>query len=71
MKILTALEDFIRAHFDKLALIAIFLFLVWVVIRFDASTTGTWAQQQAGTVIGALIMLITGMGARKGDKPGE
>ena len=77
-EIFDTIEDFLRSYFDKLLLTAIFIFLVSVIINYDNSPTGTWAQQAAGTILGALVMLITGVRKANGtdapkpeDKPKE
>ncbi len=58
--LLDLVEDFARAHFDKLLLTAILLLLVWIGASAMADSVKSWAMGQANTVIGAIIMLTTG-----------
>jgi len=58
--------EFLKSHFDKFLLAGIFLALVCITIHLihdganiDAATVN-WAEDQAGTVLGALLTLITG-----------
>lgn len=55
---------FLRENFDKLLLTALFMFAVGVVIHIthDAKDLDLvlWAREMAGTVLGALLGLITG-----------
>ncbi len=83
------IRDTVRSHFDKLLLSAIFAGLVTLTIHLihDAETTAqaagvamtgsdfvNWAETQSGTVLGALLTLITGAVAKNAlaqtpDKP--
>ncbi len=54
------LEDFLRAYFDKLLLTVLFLILVGVGFYATVEKVKEWAMGEAGTVIGAIIMLTTG-----------
>ena len=61
--------SFIHDYFDKLLLAALFLLLVGVVIHsahhaVDATFT-SWAREQSGTLLGALLGLITGKALAK------
>lgn len=64
--------DFIKDNFDKLLLVSVFLVLVGMVVHFshdgrDAAVIA-WGREQAGTVLGALLGLITGAVLRNGNK---
>lgn len=67
-EIFDTIEDFLRSYFDKLLLTAIFVFLMGIVVNYDTSPTGTLAGQMAGTVLGAIVMLITGL-KKNGEAP--
>lgn len=67
-EIFDTIEDFLRSYFDKLLLTAIFMFLMGIVVNYDTSPTGTLAGQMAGTVLGAIVMLITGL-KKNGEPP--
>lgn len=70
-KIWDVFEDFVRAYFDKLLLTVLFVFLTSIIVQFPETPTGTWAQQAAGTILGALVMLTTGRAISKNGKPPE
>lgn len=53
------IEDFIRAYFDKLLLTAILMMLIGIAAQAP-EPIAQWAMGQANTVIGAIVMLMTG-----------
>lgn len=63
----------LRANFDKLLLFVLLLIMLAVVLHLthgqsDASNIA-WGREQSGTVLGALLGLITGAALRKPDPP--
>lgn len=66
------LIEFLAGHFDKLLLTGIFIALVLLVLHMshDAADVSAvnWARESAGTVLGALLGLITGALLRNGSK---
>lgn len=69
--ICNTIHEFLRRDFDKLLLTSVFLLLVGLVVHMshdnqDASIIN-WAREQAGTVLGALLGLITGVALRNRD----
>ena len=53
------IEDFIRAYFDKLLLTIILMMLIGIASQAP-EPIAQWAMGQANTVIGAIVMLMTG-----------
>jgi membrane associated rhomboid family serine protease len=69
--------DLVRKHFDKLLLVCLFLFMLLFTLiavtagvlmqgKVDQSNVA-WCRETAGTILGALIGLISGMSLRGGD----
>lgn len=57
--------EFVKHNLDKFVMAALFVFMVSVVIHMshDGLTDSgavNWAREQAGIILGALVMLITG-----------
>ena len=67
--------DFIRQNFDKLLLASLLLVMLGVIVHMthDHADAGnvSWAREQSGTVLGALITLVTGaiLANKKQDPP--
>jgi len=61
--------DFIMGQFDKILLTVIFIGLVLLVLHMSHDSMDTpavnWARESAGTILGALLGIITGGLLRK------
>jgi hypothetical protein len=65
--------QFFRGNFDKLLLFFLLLIVLVLVLHMahdkaDASNIA-WGREQAGTILGALLGLITGAALRRNDPP--
>jgi hypothetical protein len=62
--------QFLRNNFDKVMLFLLLLIVLGVVLylRGDKDNIG-WAREQTGTVLGALLGLITGAAFHKNEPP--
>jgi hypothetical protein len=59
---------FIRDHFDKLVLLTMFLSMLVATTHFahlGDMDSAHWMREKADEVIGALLILMTGIGIRK------
>ena len=67
-------SEFVQKHFDKLLLVVLFLFMLLFTLvaltialllkgNVDPSNVA-WCRETAGTILGALISLISGMSLR-------
>ena len=72
-------SEFVKKHFDKLLLVSLFFFMllftliivtagIFLQTKVDPSNVA-WCRETAGTILGALIGLISGMAARAGATP--